>query len=286
MFWGRLASFLAGIPVRIIPCHSTGKYGGKKNFNRLDHLLMGMTDVIVAISKTHAKYLREEEGIEARKIEVIENGIDIGRLTHIDTVRVSALKRELGIGDDEKVVIMVAALRPEKAHEVLLDAAQRLVGKGSNVRFLIVGGGSRQAMLEMMADEMGLGESVHFLGRRDDVPELLHLSDVMVLPSHGVVETLPLSVLEAMAAGVPVVATAVGSLPEMITDGENGKLIPTGNPDALAVAIESIVTDEEAARSMAEVARERVADRYSVERMVVGYAALFEEALRAKNACP
>jgi glycosyltransferase involved in cell wall biosynthesis len=176
--------------------------------------------------------------------------------------------------------MMVAALRPEKAHEVFLEAAKLLAASRDNLRFLVVGDGERRNELESMRSDLGLDRSVQFLGVRRDVAQLLQLADVLALPSHPAVETLPLSVLEAMAAGVPVVATRVGSVPELITDGHTGLLIDPGDPPALAGAIAEVLDDPARSRSMADRAREVVAGRYSVETMVEGYAALFESLVK------
>jgi len=274
MFAGRIAGLAVGATARVVGSHSTGLFGREGSFRWSDRLLMDFTDCVVALSETHARYLREREGVPSGRIRVIENGVDV---SHFNGGKSNAVRDELGLGDDSFVVLMLAALRPEKAHEALLDAAAVLGKTARAAHFLIAGDGPRRGALEKMAADLGVGDNVHFLGARNDVARLLHGSDVLVLPSHEVVETLPLAVLEAMAAGVPVIASRVGSLDEVIRDGENGFLIPPADAGALAAAIERIAANRDMAGELAAAAHETVASRYTVERMANGYAALFED---------
>ena len=219
--------------------------------------------------------MNEQEGIAAGRISIIENGVDTSRYQAAqDPVQV---RDELEVGPDEDVVLMVAALRPEKAHEALVAATGRLVRKGRRLRVLLAGDGPQRESLERQIAAEGLRGRVTLLGIRHDVQRLLGASDVLVLPSHPVVETLPLCVLEAMAAGVPVVASRVGSVPEVVRHGETGILITPADPGELAAGIDRILGDREGARAMAERAARLVQERYSVERMTSGYERMFEE---------
>ena len=277
MLWGRVAALMAGVPGVVVASHATGLFGGRRNFRPSDRWLLEFTDRVVALGPTHARYLVETEGVSPGMIAIIENGIPVGEFADSGgEASIDALRDELRVEPDDKVVMMVAALRPEKAHEVFLEAASFLSVSRAGVKFLVVGDGPRRGELEAMSTRLGLDESVRFLGVRGDVARLLHLADVVTLPSHPAVETLPLSVLEAMAAGVPVVATRVGSLPEIIEDGHNGVLIEPGDPTSLAGAIAGIIDDPDRSRAMAAAARDVVESRYSVEPMVAGYAALFQ----------
>jgi glycosyltransferase involved in cell wall biosynthesis len=285
MLWGRAAGIMARVPAMVVASHATGLFGRGRNFRLPDRWLMEFTDRVVALSRSHAEYLVENEGVAPGQVAVIENGIPVDEFRRegvqsadeAHSLRsLRSLRKELGLREDDRVVIMVAALRPEKAHEVFLESARLLVATRRDLKFLVVGDGSRRAELESLCKRLGLDDCVRFLGVRRDVARLLHLADVLTLPSHPVVETLPLTVLEAMAAGVPVVATRVGSLPEIIDHGRNGLLIDSGDAAALAGAIESVVDDDVRAREMAEAAGKTVEERYSVETMVENYAALFE----------
>jgi glycosyltransferase involved in cell wall biosynthesis len=276
MLWGRLAGMIAGVSGQVVASHATGLFGGRKNFRPLDRWLMEFTDRVVALSRAHAQYLVQAEGVDPGRITIIENGIPLDQFTAVDDGAREALREELGLEPDRKVVTMLAALRPEKAHEVFLEAARLLVASGDTPAFLVVGDGPLRQDLEAASAGLGLAGHVHFLGSRDDVAQLLHLSDVLTLPSHPAVETLPLSVMEAMAAGVPVVATRVGSLDEMICDGESGLLIEPGSPELLARALRLVLDRPDRAAAMAAEAKKTAFHRYSVERMVERYAALFE----------
>jgi glycosyltransferase involved in cell wall biosynthesis len=278
MFWGRLASLVARVPRRVVASHSTGRMESRRSFSRLDRFLMRYTDAVVALSAAHADYLQSVEGIDPQRIVVIENGIDVERYERVDSEAVDKLREEFGLGSEDRVVTMVAALRPEKAHGAFLAAAADLVGHRPDLRtrFLVVGDGPERARIETRRSELGLEDRVALLGERDDIPEILGLSGVLVLPSHGAVETLPLAVLEAMAAGVPVVASAVGSVPEIIEEGRTGRLIAPADPVGLSGAICRTFDEREGTQRITREARETVRKRYAVERMVARYEELFD----------
>jgi glycosyltransferase involved in cell wall biosynthesis len=285
MLAGRIAGILSGAQASVVASHSTGLAGSdgsvRRNFRRSDRVMMEFTTRVVAVSESHARYLRAVEGIDGRRIAVIENGIDLGAWTPATAAARASARGELGLAAGEAVVAMVAALRPEKAHEALLDAMAVLRARGRRVRALVAGDGPRRAFLAERAAALGVADGVDFLGVRDDVARLLHASDILVLPSRAVVETLPLAVLEAMATGVPVIASAVGSVPEVVEEGVTGWLIPPADPLALARRIEHVLDEPAAAASLAARARERVSARYSIERTAALYTNLFEEVCAA-----
>ena len=278
MFWGRFASLLARVPRRVVASHSTGRMETRRSFTRLDRALMRWTDAVVALSGAHAGYLREVERIDPRKIVVIENGIDTARYEAVDAAKVERLRTELGLGEGDRVVSMIAALRPEKAHEALIEAARIIAERRPDLtlKFLVVGRGPRRQAIETLTTAAGLQESVLLIGEREDIPELLCISNALVLPSHAAVETLPLVVLEAMAAGVPVVASAVGSIPEIIENGVNGLLVAPADPVGLSEALCHIVDEREKTQGMIERARETVRQKFTVEKMLRGYVDLFD----------
>ena len=220
---------------------------------------------IVANSNAAAARLRRE-GVRARAISVIPNGLDLD--AYEQPSRTGPLRR----------VITVANLRAEKAHEVLLRAAARLLAVHPELEFWLVGGGTRRDELTRLAEECGVAARVQFFGHRDDVPALLAQSDAFVLTSRS--EALPNGVMEAMAASLPVVATRVGSIPDLIDSGRTGVLIAPDDVEALYTALDALLRDPEGARAMGRAAREAVASRFSFDRMVESFETLYFEVLQ------
>ncbi|HEX5131855.1 MAG TPA: glycosyltransferase [Candidatus Krumholzibacteria bacterium] len=281
MTLGRLAGLASGARAMVVASHATGLVGKSHIFGPVDRMLMDFTGRVVAVSRTHARYLHEHEGLPISSVRVIENGVDAAAYPPVSDRSRAEARAELALGPDEHVIAMVAAMRPEKAHDVLLHALARMRDAGIHAAALLAGDGERRGALEKLADELGLAGSVRFLGVRGDVARLLHAADVVVLPSHAVVETLPLAVLEALAVGVPVVASAVGSIGEVIRDGETGCLIPPADAMALADRVTYILENREAALAMARRGMALVRDRFTIERTTRGYEALFSEMVAA-----
>jgi glycosyltransferase involved in cell wall biosynthesis len=283
MWLGRAAALAAHVPVTVIASHSTGLVGAngrtRPSFGWRERVLVEFVTRLVAVSKTHARYLAEVTGLAAPRITVIENGIELSRWPAVTETARRDARKDLGIGANAHVVTMVAALRPEKAHEVLLEAVAMLAAKGRPLHVLFAGDGPRRDALRQRAQALGIEDRVDFRGIVGDVAQLLHASDVVVLPSHDVVETLPLSLLEAMACGIPVIASRVGSVPEVVSDGETGLLIEPGSTVQLGAAIAATLEAPEAAKKRAELARRRVETYYSVDRTVSGYRQLFDDVM-------
>ncbi|HEX6791979.1 MAG TPA: glycosyltransferase [Candidatus Krumholzibacteria bacterium] len=285
MWMGRVAALAAGVPAAVVSSHSTGLIDAQgrigPSFRRRERILMEFVTRLVAVSRTHAEYLRRVTGIAGERVAVIHNGIDLSRWPRTTPVLRRDARQSLGIREDEAVVAMVAAMRPEKSHESLLAAAAMPDASRRRVRVLLAGDGPRRGAIEAAADELGIRDRVDFLGVRRDVARLLHASDVVVLPSRSVVETLPLSLLEAMACGVPVIASRVGSVPELIEDGVTGRLVTPGDVAELARCIATTLDDGPGAGRMADEARRRVEAGYSIEHTTEGYQRLFDEVLAA-----
>jgi glycosyltransferase involved in cell wall biosynthesis len=178
------------------------------------------------------------------------------------------------------VVGLVARLEHwGKGHRELFTAMAELRPQYP-LHALIVGGGRREPEVRKLAADLGLGEVVHFLGNRRDIPDLLHALDIFVLPSHS--EGVSLALLEAMAAGLPVIVTEVGGLPEVVTDGENGLLIPVGDAEALARALRRLLAEPNWARQLGENARRRVRDHFSLDRLGRQINEIYEELVEKK----
>jgi glycosyltransferase involved in cell wall biosynthesis len=275
MFWGRLAAWRAGVPVIASALHSTGLPDHVEWPNRL---LAPLTDAFIAVAESHGRFLAEREGCPTGKIRVIPNGVDVDRFRPQAGGRQA--RTQWGWTSENGIVGIVAALRPEKNHELFLDAAFRVVHRLPTARFLVVGDGPRRPQLEARAAELGLQDHVRFLGTRHDVPNLLSAIDVFVLSSR--MEASPVSILEAQACARPVVAPAVGSIPEAVIDGQTGCLVPPDDSPALADRLVDLLCNEEKANGMGRAGRQRVVENYSVAGMVKGYQDLIESIYRSK----
>jgi len=277
LVWGRLAGWTSGVPVICSALHSTGLPDQVELPNRL---LAPLTDAFIAVARAHGRYLAEHEGCPPSRVRVIPNGVDTDRFH--PRWPSPALVAELGLAEDAPVVGIVAALRPEKRHDRFLEVAVRVRRAVPAAQFLIVGDGPERGRLESLARELGLGQAVHFLGTRRDVPELLALLDVFLLTSE--MEANPVSVLEAMASETPVVAPAVGSIPEVVQDRVTGRLVAPADVEAAAGAVVALLEDPDQAGALGRAGRERVLTDGSVERMVRGYEDLITEIYASKAA--
>ncbi len=275
MFWGRLAGWLAGAPAICSALHSTGLPDHVELFNRL---LAPLTDAFIAVAEPHARHLAEREGCPAEKIRVVPNGVNVERFHPRWPNR--ALQRELGLEPDAPVAGIVAALRPEKNHELFLFTAALVYRQLPAARFLVVGDGPQRARLEALAKSLGIAAAVRFVGTRSDVCEVLSLIDVLVLSSH--MEANPICLLEAMASEKPVVATRVGSVTETVLDGRTGYLVAAGDSQHMARRVLELLTDRTRAATMGRAGREHVITHWSVNRMVNGYQDLLTEIYTSK----
>ncbi len=275
MFWGRLAARAAGVPVICSALHSTGLPDRVELPNRL---LAPITDAFIAVAPSHGEYLARAEGCPRRKVRIIPNGVDTDRFHPRWPDR--RVLEELGLEPGAPVAGIVAALRPEKNHELFLRAAALVHAARPNARFLVVGDGPRRAALEQRAAELKLTDAVRFLGTRADVPEVLSAVDVLLLTSH--MEANPVSILEAMAAEKPVVATRVGSVPETVHDGATGYLVEPDDAEALAARTMALFDDRTHAETLGRAGRETVLRHWSIDRMVRGYEQLLREIYEGK----
>jgi glycosyltransferase involved in cell wall biosynthesis len=207
-------------------------------------------------------------------------GLDLDRYVTADARR-GELGAELGLAPDAPVVAIVARLVPIKAHEVFLRAARRIRETLPASQFLVVGDGERRPALEALAAELGLGASVRFLGWRRDLERVYADAWVVALTSRN--EGSPVSLIEAMAAGRPVVATRVGGVPDLVDEGVTGHLVPPGDPDALARATTGLLLEAARRRAFGHAARARVVPAFGASRLVADMDALYAELLRAKG---
>lgn len=222
-----------------------------------------LVDAIIVNSEAAAEELVRRFRVPREKIANIGVGTDIEGITR--AVPADALRDSLGL-DGRRVVGIVAKLSGVKGHSYFLEAAAIVSAAVGDVSFLIVGDGPERGRLEHAAADLGLDSKVHFLGVRDDVPSLLKLMDVMVLSSLS--EGSPNVILEAMAAGVPVVGTRVGGVPELVEEGSTGLLVEPADALGLAHAMRELLDDPASARAMGERAARVAAERYDIDAVV------------------
>lgn len=278
--WGALLAPRVKVPVFVAHEH-TWSYEGKPYRRWLDrYLIARRADAFIAVSEEDRRRMIEIEHIPAAWTRFIPNGIPAPPAPDPRC----DLRAELGIGPKQPVIGVVATLRPQKALDVLLRTSARLRERFPELRVLIVGAAEEpgeDVRLHRIAAELDLERTVFFLGDRRDVYGLLGIFDVAVLSSDF--EGSPLSVLEYMNVAKPVVATRVGGVPDIVVDGETGLLVEPQDPEALAVAIGTLLSDPELAARMGEAGRTRCRREFSIEATARRVGDLYEELLAEKS---
>jgi glycosyltransferase involved in cell wall biosynthesis len=232
-------------------------------------------DGFIAVSEdVRAAVMREIGAVPDEKIAVIYNSVDLRR--YQISVDRAAIRRGLGLPEGARVASMVATCKRQKGHSYLIEAAGSLVARRPDLHILLIGDGELRGALEAQARAAGVERHIHFLGSRLDVPELLAASDYFVLPSLW--EGLSMALVEAMAAGLPVVATAVSGSRQVMLDGETGLLVPPADPQQLAAALQALLDDPERARAMGAAARRRVERAFSAQKQAADHIALYRRA--------
>src|SRR5579883_1002011 len=218
-----------------------------------------LTDRVIAVSEAAAKVMRQGSRFAGEKVVVILNGISCDKAQRSR----AEVRKELG-DTHEAVGIIVARIDHQKGHNPLLQALALLRDRKTPLTLLVAGDGANRAEMEQLAASLGLGpKDVRFLGFRKDIPDLLEASDIFLLPSLN--EGLPLSVLEAMSHGLPVVATPVGGIPELVKNEESGYLVPMNDPEALATAIARLVSDPGLRRKLGDSGLNHVEKHFSFD---------------------
>jgi glycosyltransferase involved in cell wall biosynthesis len=265
MFWGRLSAWLAGVPVIASALHSTGWPDGVGRMNRT---LTRITHCFIAVAQSHGEFLVDFERFPRHKVHVIRNGIDTQRFAPQPACR-EEVRRRLNVPIDSKLIGIVAALRPEKNHELFLHGARLLRASHPNSHFVIIGDGPQRSTIQQKCAEWNLTECVHLLGNRNDTPFWLAGLDAFALTSHN--EANPVSILESLSCGVPVVATDVGSVAETVIPGETGFLIEPGNAEELASQLGRILDHPTLGKTLGARGRQCVVRTGSLDSMVQGY---------------
>ena len=234
---------------------------------------LGIIDDVVTLSEGNRSVFESFTGHRDRpRVHVIHNGIDLRRF---DTDLMGGRLHPLHPGSGHLLVTAVAGLNNQKGHIHLVRAMPEILRAVSNARFLFAGDGHLRGELEATVVSLGLKDAVTFAGERSDIPSILASSDLFVLPS--LFEGMPMSVLEAMAAGRAVVATDVGGTQDVVVPGETGLLVPPGDPAALAVAVIELLSDRERRQAFGRSGRRRVEEHFSASHMGDRYRALFRD---------
>lgn len=278
--WGTVLGRLARLPVVIAHEQS---WASARSSTTASHvrstidreLIARGTDVFIAVSEADRRRMIEVEGIHPRHLRVIPNAVSPPVPSGHD------VRTELGIPADAPVVVTVCQLRPEKAVEVLVEAAALLSDRQPELRVLVAGEGAERERLEPLIEELGLAETVLLLGTRQDVPDVLAAADVAVCCSDF--EGTPLSVMEYMGAGLPVVATRVGGLPEVVEDGGQGLHVEPRDPAGLADALARLLEDEPLRQRLGEAARIRQRTTFDIDAAVRRIEDLYDQLFLASG---
>ncbi len=272
-FWGLMAARAARVPIRIFTEHNVQLYSSPLTCF-YPAIVRLATDIICVSDRARDSIQRRYPKIDD-KLVTIRNGIRVDRVTsHQDT---RAIREELSLREDAPVICHIANMYARKAQDQLLQAFSLTKRSVPNSKLLMVGGGPLEIELRSLAKALRIDNDVIFAGVRSDVPELLAAADVFALSSHH--EGLPITILEAMAAGLPVVTTDVGGCAEAVQDGITGLVVPPNSPKLLAKAVMRILGDPSMGGRMGAAGRDRVVKHFSVDRFVEQHEQFYENAL-------
>jgi sugar transferase (PEP-CTERM/EpsH1 system associated) len=287
--WGSIEGVIGGRLARV-PVVIHGEHGreawdvGGRNprRNRVRRLLSPFIDRMVAVSESLRRWLIDEVGIRADKVALVRNGVDSSRFQ--PPASRDRLRGEQGYGPEEFLVGTVGRLDPIKNQASLLEAVGLLYKHHPRMRLAIVGDGPEREGLERQVHDRGLAGVVRLVGHSDDIPAWLGRFDLFVLPSLG--EGMCNTILEAMAVGLPVVATCVGGNPELVVDGVTGRLVQARDADALAHAIESYAVSDHVRQQHGSAGRDRVLQQFTLQRMLREYVSLYNQELKRRGRKP
>lgn len=272
---GRWAAWRAGVPH--VVCGIRVAERRTKLHLWLDRCTHRLVDKYVCVSRDVAEFSMHTGRLPAHKIEVIGNGVDAAVFENA----VPASLTQFGISPGSRVVVTVARLDPQKGLRDLVAAAERVTHQHPDLHFLIVGDGPERAGIELAIHECGLSARVHLAGRRSDIPQILRAGFCFVLSSHW--EGMPNAVLEAMAAGLPVIATRVEGIDELVREGETGFTVPPRAPAELASAIEKLVRSPELAAKLGAGGLSRARERFGWDQTVAHYLRLYRALLNGRS---
>lgn len=273
---GLVAGALARTPARVLTRHHSDYHTRirKRWHVGVDRLCTTLSHKVIAVSRHTADHLVRIEGAPPEKVAVVHNGIDFDRVRPSSPDARVNIRRELGI-EGGKLVLVVARLHPEKGYEYLFRALPSLRDQvKASFLVAIAGTGPLEGEYRGLVRSLGIEGSVRFLGFRRDVPDLMAAADLLVLPS--LAEAFGLALAEALYLGLPVVATRAGAIPEIVTDGVDGLLVPPASSEALAGAVASLLDVPGRLASLAGKGRDRVVKEFGFERMIRAYEGIYD----------
>jgi len=269
------AARIARVPVIVSSRRDLSQFAWYKTSRRAWlRRIQNLSNIVLANADSIREVLIREDGFAAEKIRVIGNGVET------EQFRTAPRERERlfpGVGDSKLIVLVGNMHSDVKGHPWLIDAAQVVVQEFPATRFVLVGDGEQRKKLENRIANLGLQKSFLFLGRRKDIPEILACCDLAVLPSRA--EGLPNAVLEYLAAGLPIVATKIGGISEIIHDGDTGLLVPPENSQALGAAVVRLLRNPELSRKLGRAGQEYVQRNFSFDRLIREVDGLYTELL-------
>ncbi|HXV13462.1 MAG TPA: glycosyltransferase [Candidatus Krumholzibacteria bacterium] len=277
LVYGALAARMSGAAV-VYTAHGM-KTSGARQPVRLARL--GLVDEFVTVSEDARRIATETAGVDPARVRTIWNGVDTAAYRRIEGEARARVRRSLGLPEDAFVFAIVARLSAAKDHANLFRAFAALTTSDANARLVVVGDGELRGSLGELVRELKMEQRIHMVGARDDVAAIAGAFDCFVLSSYT--EGLAMTLLEAMAAELPVVATRVGGNAEVVVDGETGRLVPARDSDRLRDAMQWMSDHREAARAMGAKGRARAQSRFSVEAMVAAYEDAYRRALARRG---
>lgn len=276
--WGRAAAILAGVKHIVVTEQNVDIW--KQWYHKvIDRVLFKWTQYVICVSDEVVNFYHEKFGLPLSKLRMIPNAIDLELFN--PSKDYSGLRESLGVRDNSFLFVCPARLHPQKAHQILIEASNLLVTKGHiNFHVLLAGDGDRKDELRQLVESKGLSKHIHFLGLRQDIPEILLQCDSFLLSSDY--EGLSLAILEGMAAGLPIVGTDVGGNSQLIKNGVNGYLTPPQDPSRLAASMLKVIKDQNHARVMGMAGRNIVEESYSIKTIAAKTVALFETCMNVR----
>jgi glycosyltransferase involved in cell wall biosynthesis len=283
---GRIAAYIAGIPSIIHTPHGHNFYGYfgpimSKFIVIMEKFVGRFTNKIIVLTELEKRDFLSFKVKNPVDIEVVPLGLELGEFSKLERISKEDKKREVGLAYNDRIVGMVSRLEPVKGPHYFIEAAAKVVNLFKQVMFLVVGEGSLRLKLETKAQELGLKDRIKFLGWRQDALEIISILDILVQPSLN--EGVGMVLLEAQSLGVPVIATNVGGIPEVVKDGVTGILVPSQDANSIAKALNYLLGDEKEREGMGREAKRWVKDKFSSHKMIKEIAEIYEGVFSANK---